>query len=55
LENIDALEIWWPSGLTQRFERPPVNQTIRITEGQNYWEEHRDAADLLYPSTAVVY
>jgi hypothetical protein len=55
LENIDALEIWWPSGLTQRFERPPVNQTIRITEGQNYWEEHRDAADTLYPSTAVVY
>jgi hypothetical protein len=35
---VDALEIRWPSGLTQRIENPPVNDTIRITEGQAGWE-----------------
>jgi hypothetical protein len=36
--NVDALEIRWPSGLTQRVENPPVNDTIRITEGAADWE-----------------
>jgi hypothetical protein len=44
LESVDALEIWWPSGLTQRFECPPINKTIRITEGQGHWEEHHYTA-----------
>jgi hypothetical protein len=35
--EIEALEIWWPSGLRQRFESLPVNQMIRITEGESYW------------------
>ncbi len=34
LTEITALEIRWPSGMTQRLENPPVNSTIRITEGQ---------------------
>ena len=36
--QVDALEIRWPSGLMQRVENPPVNKTIRITEGQPEWE-----------------
>jgi hypothetical protein len=32
------LEIRWPSGLRQRVENPPVNDTIRVTEGQSGWE-----------------
>jgi hypothetical protein len=36
--SVDALEIRWPSGLTQRVENPPVNETIRITEGAPSWE-----------------
>jgi hypothetical protein len=39
LEKIDAIEIWWPSGSRQRLENIPVNTTIRITEGENRWEE----------------
>ena len=35
---VDAVEIRWPNGLTQRVENPPVNETIRITEGQPAWE-----------------
>ncbi len=38
LTRVDALEIWWPSGLRQRIENPPVNDTIRITEGRNPWD-----------------
>jgi hypothetical protein len=38
LREAEALNIVWPSGLTQRIERPPVNTTIRITEGQAGWE-----------------
>ena len=38
LSTIDALEIRWPSGLRQRVENPPVNETIRITEGVEAWE-----------------
>ena len=38
LREAEALDIVWPSGLTQRIARPPVNTTIRITEGQAGWE-----------------
>jgi hypothetical protein len=31
--------IWRPSGLTQRIENPPVNKSIRVSEGQDHWEE----------------
>ena len=37
LTKVDALEIRWPSGLRQRVEDPPINDTIRITEGQAAW------------------
>jgi hypothetical protein len=30
----DSLEVRWPSGLRQRFEKPPLNATIRIVEGE---------------------
>jgi hypothetical protein len=36
-EQVDALEIRWPSGLVQKIANPPVNQTIRVTEGQDSW------------------
>jgi len=39
LDKVDALEIGWPSGLKQRIENPPVNDSIRITEGQPGWEK----------------
>ena len=39
LTGADALEVWWPSGLKQRFESLPANRRIRITEGQVGWEE----------------
>jgi hypothetical protein len=39
LKTADALEIRWPSGLRQRIENPPVNDTLRITEGRKGWEE----------------
>jgi len=39
LSKVDALEIRWPSGLRQRVENPPVNGTIRVTEGRPAWEE----------------
>ena len=38
LDRVDSLEVRWPSGLTQRFENPPVNDSIRITEGKDGWE-----------------
>jgi len=38
LKSVDAIEIRWPSGLRQRVENPPVNDTILITEGQSGWE-----------------
>jgi hypothetical protein len=36
--EIEALEIRWPSGHRQRIENPPVNQTIRVIEGEPAWE-----------------
>jgi hypothetical protein len=36
-EQVDTLEIRWPSGLVQKVEDPPVNQTIRVTEGHPGW------------------
>ena len=32
---IEALEVWWPGGARQRVERPPVNATVQIVEGQS--------------------
>ena len=37
--KVDVLEIRWPSGLRQRVEDPPVNSTIRVTEGEAGWKE----------------
>ena len=35
-QSIDAIEIWWPSGLRQRIAGPiAANNTIRITEGDD--------------------
>ena len=34
LTAVDELEIWWPSGLRERFEHLPVNTRVRITEGE---------------------
>ena len=39
LTQVDAIEVRWPSGLRQRFENPPINSSIRVTEGQAEWEE----------------
>ena len=39
LKSVDAIEIRWPSGLRQRVENPPVNDTILITEGKSGWEK----------------
>jgi len=36
--RIDAIEIRWPSGQRQRIDAPPVNETIRVTEGVAQWE-----------------
>lgn len=38
LKRVDAIEIRWPSGLRQRIDNPPVNDTILITEDQDGWE-----------------
>ena len=43
LESIDALEIWWPSGLTQRVDNPPVNTSIRVVEGQDHYDTALDS------------
>ncbi len=39
LDRVDAIEIWWPSGLRQRVEDPPINATIKIVEGKQGWTE----------------
>jgi len=39
LTRIDALEIRWPNGPSQRVENPPVNSTISITEGKPGWSD----------------
>jgi tetratricopeptide (TPR) repeat protein len=36
--QVDAIEIRWPSGLVERVENPPVNETIRVVEGAGGWE-----------------
>jgi hypothetical protein len=36
--TIGAIEVRWPSGLVQRIDNPPVNDTIRIVEGENGWQ-----------------
>ena len=39
LQQVNTLEIVWPSGLKQRLENLPHNNTIRIIEGKEGWEE----------------
>jgi tetratricopeptide (TPR) repeat protein len=39
LDKVDSIEIRWPSGLRQRLENPPVNDTIRVTEGTDGFEK----------------
>jgi len=34
LTKAESLEIWWPSGLRQRFENLSANQLVKITEGE---------------------
>ncbi len=38
IEQVDALEISWPGGHRQRVEYPPINESIRITEGDPGWK-----------------
>jgi hypothetical protein len=38
LEAVDFIEIVWPSGLKQRVDGIPYNDTIRIHEGKSAWE-----------------
>jgi hypothetical protein len=55
LDRVDALEIWWPSGLRQTFGDLPVNSTIRITEGKDRWEEvYRKRAEVELETTATI-
>jgi hypothetical protein len=37
--EIDALEIRWPSGLTQQFGKLAINKTYQFTEGEAEWTE----------------
>ncbi len=39
LDKVDAIEIRWPSGLTQRVDSPPANTTIRVVEGEHGWRD----------------
>jgi tetratricopeptide (TPR) repeat protein len=41
LMHAELLEIWWPSGLKQRFADLSANQKVWITEGQSRWESRR--------------
>ena len=34
LTSVEELEVWWPSGLTERFEDLPVNTRVFVTEGE---------------------
>jgi len=45
LTHAEQLEVWWPSGLKQRFADLPANQKIWITEGQSQWENRRPSRD----------
>jgi tetratricopeptide (TPR) repeat protein len=38
LTDVDAIEVRWPGGETQRIERPPVNATLRIVQGERGFE-----------------
>ena len=39
IRRVDSLEIIWPSGLKQRVEDLPINNTIQIVEGNPSWDE----------------
>lgn len=38
IKEIDSLRVRWPSGLEQEWEAPPINTTLRLTEGRTGWE-----------------
>jgi hypothetical protein len=38
LTKVDALQIRWPSGLVQRFNDLPANDTLSFTEGEGTWQ-----------------
>jgi tetratricopeptide (TPR) repeat protein len=37
LTAVEELEVWWPSGVKERFTNLPFNTRIRITEGEGRW------------------
>ncbi len=37
LARAEFLEVWWPSGMTQRFTNLEANQKIWISEGRSQW------------------
>jgi hypothetical protein len=39
IHRVESLEILWPSGLKQRVENLPINNTIQIVEGVSGWSE----------------
>jgi len=39
-EQIDRLEIRWPSGAVQIFKQVPINRAMTITEGGALFEKH---------------
>lgn len=38
-DRVDSLEIVWPGGLKQQIQDLPINNTVRIVEGDAGWEE----------------
>ncbi len=46
LEKADLVEITWPSGLVERFQNIPSNQTITLVEGKGIAESGRHARSL---------
>jgi hypothetical protein len=45
LTAVDGLEIRWPSGLVQKVGGLPVNDTVRIVEGEEGWERVHSAVE----------
>ncbi len=39
LEQVEAIEVRWPSGLTQRYDGLPVNRTLEFTEGHGTFKD----------------
>ena len=39
LERVESVDVWWPSGVTQRVEGIAANRRIAITEEVEGWKE----------------